>query len=107
VVLNNNGGIGYLVVAKDGRYALMPWHAANVNYGQRVVSYNVTPQAVQPLFFNQNAWPTITDQQFTNRIQQVFPAAAPVRREVLRPVEGTLPAPAPAAVPGGPAVIQD
>jgi len=93
VVLNNNGGIGYLVVGKGGRYALMPWNAANINYGQRVVSYDVTPQAVQPLFFEQNAWPTISDQQFTTRMQQVFPGAGAVRRETLRPVEGTLPAP--------------
>src|SRR5258708_8746577 len=46
IVLNNNGGIGYLVVARGGRYALMPWNAANINYGQRVWAYDVTPQAV-------------------------------------------------------------
>lgn len=110
VVLNPNGTIGYLVVANGGRYALFPWNPANVNYGQRYVTYNVTPQAVQPLFFAQNAWPNITDQQFTNRIQQVFPGSGPVRREVLRPVEGTLPAPgavgpAPAAVVPAPGTV--
>jgi sporulation protein YlmC with PRC-barrel domain len=93
VVLDNNGGIGYLVVSKGNRYALMPWNAADINYGKRVVSYDVAPQAVQPLFFEQNAWPTISDQQFTNRMQQVFPSARAVRRDALRPVQGTLPAP--------------
>jgi hypothetical protein len=96
VVLDQNGNIAYLVVANGGRYAMMPWNPADFNWNQRYVTYNVTPQAVQPLFFAQNAWPNITDQQFTTRMRQVFPNAAPVRREVLRPVEGTLPAPAPA-----------
>jgi sporulation protein YlmC with PRC-barrel domain len=100
VVLDDNGGIGYLVVSKGGRYAMMPWSAADINYGQRVVTYDVAPQAVQPLFFDQNAWPTISDQQFTTRMRQVFPGTRAVRRESLRPVDGTLPA------PGGP-VIQE
>lgn len=93
VVLDNNGGIGYLVVSNGGRYAMLPWNAANVNYGQRVVSYDVAPQAIQPLFFQQNAWPNITDQQFTTRMQQVFPNTGAVRRESLRPVEGVIPPP--------------
>jgi hypothetical protein len=98
VVLNNNGGIGYLVVSNGGRYAMLPWNAANVNYGQRVVNYNVTPQAVQPLFFERNAWPNISDQQFTTRMTQAFPGTGAVRREALRPVEGTLPPPGPGVV---------
>ncbi len=99
VVLNENGAPGYLVVANNGRYAMLPWNAANINYGQRVVNYNVTPQAIQPLFFGANAWPTVTDQQFTNRMNQVFPNTGVVRREVLRPVEGTPVVPA-AGAPG-------
>jgi hypothetical protein len=98
VVLNNNGGIGYLVVSNGGRYAMLPWNAADVNYGQRFVTYDVTPQAVQPLFFERNAWPNITDQQFSTRMGQVFPGTGVVRRESLRPVEGTLPPPAGAVV---------
>jgi len=94
VVLDNNGGIGYLVVSNGGRYAMLPWSAADINYGQRVVTYNVAPQAVQPLFFERNAWPNVTDQQFTTRMQQVFPAAGVVRRDALRPVQGTIPPPA-------------
>src|SRR5574337_333019 len=55
VVLNQNGQIAYLVVANGGRYAMMPWTPADFNWNQRYVTYNVTPQAVQPLFFAQNA----------------------------------------------------
>lgn len=95
VVLDDNGGIGYLVVSNGGRYAMLPWNAANVNYGRRVVTYNVAPQAIQPLFFERNAWPNITDQQFTTRMRQAFPGTPAIRRDALRPVEGTLPPPAP------------
>ena len=50
VVLNENGTPGYLVVSNGGRYAMLPFNEANINYGRRMVTYNVTPQAVQPLF---------------------------------------------------------
>ncbi|MDR3633949.1 MAG: PRC-barrel domain-containing protein [Isosphaeraceae bacterium] len=105
VVLDQNGNIAYLVVANGGRYAMFPWNPADFNYGQRYVAYNVTPQTVQPLFFAENAWPNITDRQFTTRIRQAFPNAAPVRREVLRPVEGAIPAPAPGAVVPAPGTV--
>jgi sporulation protein YlmC with PRC-barrel domain len=101
VILDNNGGIGYLLVSKDNRYVMMPWNAADINYGQRVVAYDVAPQAVQPLYFERNAWPTISDQQYTNRVRQVFPGSRNVRREVLRPVPGSIPPPG-----GAPAVEQ-
>lgn len=102
LVLDDNGNINYLLVSKGNRYVLMPWNAADINYGQRVVVYDVAPQAVQPLFFERNAWPTIADQQYTNRIRQAFPRSNTVRREVLRPVPGQV---APIA-PGAPAVEQ-
>ena len=74
----------------------MPWNAANFNHANRVVTYNVTPQAVQPLFFAPGAWPNMSDQQFTTRMTGVFPNAGVVNRGALRPVTG--------AVPGGPVI---
>ena len=53
IVLDENGTVQYLVVSKGDRYVMMPYNAANVDYGQRVVIYDVTPQAVQPLFFEE------------------------------------------------------
>jgi hypothetical protein len=91
VLLDQNGGIGYLVVGNGGRHALMPWNAANFNHANRVVSYNVTPQAVQPLFFTPGAWPNMSDQQFTSRMAGVFPNAGVVNRRALRPVAGAVP----------------
>jgi hypothetical protein len=99
VVLQPNGNIGYLVVSNNGRYAMMPWNAANINYGQRTVMFNVAPQAVQPLFFERNAWPSLSDQVYTGRIRRVFPNAGVIHREVLRPAAGTLPPPAAAQPP--------
>jgi sporulation protein YlmC with PRC-barrel domain len=96
VILNDSGGIDYVVVARDGRYALFPWNAADVNYGKRVVTYDVAPQAVQPLFFARDQWPNISDQRFTTRMREVFPNARAVRREALRPAAGVLPPGAPA-----------
>ena len=98
-MLDQNGGIGYLVVGNGGRHALMPWNAANFNHAQRVVSYNVTPQAVQPLFFAPGAWPNMNDQVYTGRMNGVFPNAGVVNRAAMRPVEGAVP-----GVVGGPVV---
>ena|SRR5438270_8074920 len=98
VVFDNNGGPGYLVVSNGGRYAMLPWNAADINYGQRYVSYNVTPQAVQPLFFAPNAWPNTADEQFVQRTTRVFPNGTVTRRESLRPV-------APGVPPAGGAVV--
>lgn len=79
IVLTDEGGIGYLVVSANGRYAMMPWHAGNVNYAQRVVTYDVTPQAIQPLYFERNAYPNMGAPHYTTRVQQVFPNAGGVR----------------------------
>lgn len=79
VVLGQNGAPAYMVVSNGGRYAMMPWHAANINYGQRAVTYNVAPQAVQPLFFEQNAWPNNANNGlYHSRVMQVFPNNAVV-----------------------------
>ena len=79
IILSDNGGIGYLVVSANGKFAMLPWDAGNVNYAQRVVTYDVTPQAVQPFYFERNAYPNMSAPQFVSRMQQVFPRAGGVR----------------------------
>jgi len=74
VVLSDDGGPTYLVVSSKGRYAMFPYNAGDFNHAQKVVTYDVTPQAVQPLFFEQRAFPNVADPQFTSRTTQVFPA---------------------------------
>jgi hypothetical protein len=106
IVLNDDGYAEYLMVSRDGQYGLLPWSAARVDFGQRVVTYDVTPQVVQPLFFAPNALPTVTDPQFGTRIRQVFPGAA--RREIRRiEREGgaAVPVPSPGAVVTPPGTV--
>jgi hypothetical protein len=92
-VFDNNGALSYLVVSNNGRRAMLPWSAGNFNMGQRMISYAVTPQAIQPLYFEGAAWPNVWGAPYSTRVRQVFPNAGMVRREVLRPagpVPGTV-----------------
>ncbi len=88
IILSDEGGIGYLVVSANGKSVLLPWDAGNVDYTQRVVTYDVAPQAVQPFYIERNAYPNISAPDYTTRVRQVFPNARRVR----------------SVQPGGPAV---
>ena len=79
IILSDEGGIGYLVVSANGKSVLLPWDAGNVDYTQRVVTYDVTPQAVQPVYIERHAYPNITAPEYTTRVQKVFPRAGRVR----------------------------
>ena len=79
IILSDNNGIGYLVVSANGKYAMLPWSAGNVNYAQRVVTYDVTPQAVQPFYFERNAYPNMAAPLFISRMRNVFPNAGGLR----------------------------
>ncbi len=81
IVLNEDGCIEYVVVSRQEQYALMPWSVARVDYGQRAVIFDVTPQVVQPLFFARDAWPNVADPQFGRRVGDAFGPRA-VRRQV-------------------------
>jgi len=84
-VIDDTGAIAYLVVSSNGRNVMLPWSDANFNFGQRTVTYNVAPQAVQPLFFESGAWPNVWGPQYVTRIRQVFPRAGILRRGVVQP----------------------
>jgi hypothetical protein len=85
-VIVGDNGLDYLVVERQGRYALFPWSGANVNYGKRVVNYDVAPNAVQPLFFAQDAWPNLAEPAYANQVGTIFNTG------------GAVPAPAPGVV---------
>jgi sporulation protein YlmC with PRC-barrel domain len=103
IVLNEDGYAEYLVVSREGQYGLLPWAAARVDYGQRVVTYDVAPQVVQPFFFAPNAWPNVADPQFGTRIRQVFPSAT--RREIRRIEREGVPPPGAVVTPPGTVVV--
>jgi len=106
-VLDENGAIAFLVVSSNSRSVMLPWSEANFNTGQRVVTYNVSPQVVQPLYFETSAWPNVWEPQYMTRVRRIFPRAGIIRREVLRPVVPVAPPgttvlpPATAVPPGG------
>jgi hypothetical protein len=88
IVLNDNGCIECVGVAHNNQFAWLPWGAANLNYGRRVVSFNVAPTAIQRLFFSRNSWPTLSDTKYVGRVREVFGRGGALRREVLRPAPG-------------------
>jgi len=87
IVLGDNGSPSYLVVAANGKYVMMPWNAADVNYARRVVTYDVAPQAVQPLYFERNAFPNVADQQYTTQMTRIFPRRGMIRRQSFETVQ--------------------
>jgi hypothetical protein len=103
IVLNEDGYAEYLVVSREGQYGLLPWSAARVDYGQRVITYDVAPQVVQPFFFAPNAWPNYSDPQFRTRIREVFPRAT--RREIRRIEREGVPPPGAVVTPPGTIVV--
>jgi len=92
VILNDNGGVEYVVVSSGNRSVMLPWNAADLNYRQGYLAYDVDPQAVQPLYFADDAWPDIWNQQYTTRLRTIFP-------NVTRPVPAVPP-------PGAPVIDQ-
>jgi sporulation protein YlmC with PRC-barrel domain len=78
IVLGPNHQVQYLVVNHDNQYAMLPWTAGRYNPTQRVVSYGVTPQQIQPMLFAQNAWPRMNDPAYFRHVNTVFPQAGVV-----------------------------
>ena len=96
IVLGPDNRVEYLVVSHERQYAMLPWTAGEFDPGQRVVTYGVAPQAIQPMLFAPNAWPRTNDPAFARRVQSAFPQAVgsgaqPIRREAARPVPATAP----------------
>jgi sporulation protein YlmC with PRC-barrel domain len=96
IVLGPDNQVEYLVVSHQSQYAMLPWTAGEFDPAERVVTYGVAPQVIQPLLFAPNAWPRTNDPGFIRRTQSVFPqvagrAAQPIRRRAARPVPGTAP----------------
>jgi hypothetical protein len=72
IVLNDAGCVEYIVIAHESGYVLVPWAASTVNYEERVITVDTTPQKLETLIFTKDNWPTPTDPQFTQRVQRVF-----------------------------------
>jgi hypothetical protein len=81
IVFNENGCIDYIVVSAEDRYAVLPWAAGRLDYRQRVVTFDVDRDQLQPLIIEGNDWATAIGQpDFTRQVQRVFGDRA-IRRE--------------------------
>jgi len=79
IILSDDGGPTYLLVANNGQYVMMPLNAATFDETQKSLTYDVAPQAVQPLLFKQGAYPNIADPTYTSRLNQTFPNAEKIK----------------------------
>jgi len=91
-VIGTDNRIEYLIVAHDNEYTALPYGVGQYDPGQRVITYNVTPQVLQPLRFAPNAWPNFGDPVYVRRLRTIFPGI--VRPEV-RAVPGAVIPPPP------------
>jgi sporulation protein YlmC with PRC-barrel domain len=95
IVIGPENQIQYLVVAHDDQYVALPWTVGRFNPGKRIVMYDVTPTAIQPLLFRRNAWPNFVSPVYTRRVQTIFPGMT--RRQIRRMERQSLePVPPPA-----------
>src|SRR5215207_4604642 len=54
-VIGPDNSIEYLIVNHENQYTALPYSVGQFNPTQRVVTYSVTPQVIQPLRFAPNA----------------------------------------------------
>ena len=83
IILSDAGAVEYVVVAREGNVALFPWNGATVNNGTRVMTYDVAPQVVQPLFVPAATFPTAVNPGYVERVGKVFGPRV-LRREIRR-----------------------
>jgi len=72
-VIGPDNRIEYLIVGHENQYTALPYSVGQYNPGQRVITYNVAPQVLQPLRFAPNAWPNFGDPVYFRRVQTIFP----------------------------------
>jgi sporulation protein YlmC with PRC-barrel domain len=79
-VIGPDNRIEYLIVAHENQYTALPYGVGQYNPGQRVITFDVAPQALQPLRFAPDAWPNFGDPVYVRRVRTIFPGIG--RREV-------------------------
>jgi hypothetical protein len=73
VVLNERGCIEYVVVVYQDKYVAIPWTVATVDYGQRIVSVDITEQRfAQVPTFARTEFSVLSTTEFTQKVQSAF-----------------------------------
>jgi len=73
IVLNDRGCIDYVIVVYQDKYVAIPWTVATVDYGQRIVTVNITEQRfAQVPTFARNDFSVLATSAFTQKVQSAF-----------------------------------
>jgi hypothetical protein len=75
VVLNDQGCIDYLVVVQGDKYVAIPWTVATVNYGERIVTVDITEQRFAEVpTFTRNEFAVLGTTEFSQKVRNAFVA---------------------------------
>jgi PRC-barrel domain protein len=73
VVLNDRGCIDYVIVVYQDKYVPIPWTVATVDYGQRIVTVDITEQRfAQVPTFTRTDFSVFSQPEFTQKVQSAF-----------------------------------
>lgn len=73
VVLNDHGCIDYVVVVYRDRYVAIPWTVATVDYGQRIVTVDITEQRFAEVpTFTRTEFSVLNKSEFTQKVHSAF-----------------------------------
>ena len=90
-VIGPDNRIEYLIVNNENQYTALPYSVGVYRPSERVITYSVAPDVLQPLRFAPNAWPNFADPVYATRVRKIFPG---FRRDV-RVVPGAVVPPPP------------
>jgi hypothetical protein len=73
VVLNDRGCIDYVVVVYHDKYVAIPWSVATVDYGERIVTVDITEQRFAEVpTFTRTEFSVLTTSEFTQKVHSAF-----------------------------------
>jgi hypothetical protein len=73
VVLNDHGCIDYVVVVYHDNYVAIPWSVATVDYGERIVTVDITEQRFAEVpTFTRTEFSVLTTSEFTQKVHSAF-----------------------------------
>jgi hypothetical protein len=73
VVLNDRGCIDYVVVVYHDKYVAIPWSVATVDYGERIVTVDITERRFAEVpTFTRTEFSVLAQSDFTQRVRSAF-----------------------------------
>lgn len=73
MIVNEDGRVDYLVVRDEGRYFLVPWEAARINFERRVVSVPITRERFREVpTFTRERFPDLSDRRYVERVRTFY-----------------------------------